>query len=141
MKVLGSLAFLLFTGCAMFQPVKDAPEKPAASVARAPRVKSQERVIVQKLLSYVAIITKPKTLKSRIDQNKTFTYNAVLKAPNQAGTITFEIKPDGDKFRYVCKIVIETVSQEETVEFTSTDAAEVIRQLRVTLGGSENGVD
>lgn len=141
MKVLSALFILLFTGCAMFQPVKEAPEKPAVASARAPRVKSQERVIVQKLLSYVAIITKPKTLKSRIDQNKTFTYNAVLKSPNQAGTITFEIKPDGDKFRYVCKIVIETVSQEETVEFTSTDAAEVIRQLRVTLGGSENGVD
>lgn len=129
--------------CSLLQNTKaPAPEKEQTEkVSQRPVRQTQERIIIHKLVNYVGIVTKQKTLKAKIDQTKVFTYTAVLKAPNRAGTINFEIRPDGDKFKYVCKIVLETLNQEETVEFTSTDAAEVIRQLKVTLGGAGNDND
>lgn len=151
LRFLGIFSVLVTLQCSLFQVtkanvekekdlvLKESTEKPVS--APKPVRLTQEKVIIQKLVSYVGIVTKQKTLKSKIDQAKVFTYTAVLKSPNRAGTITFEIKPEGDKFRYVCKIVVETLNQEETVEFTSTDAAEVIRQLKVTLGGTNNDID
>jgi hypothetical protein len=120
--------------------LKESVDKPASTSNKPIRL-TQEKVIIQKLVNYVGIVNKQKNLKSKIDPTKVFIYTAVLKSSNRAGTINFEIKPEGDKFRYVCKIVIETLNQEETVEFTSNDAAEVIRQLKVTLGGANNDID
>lgn len=139
MKYLTLVAILLVGNCTAFQTTK--PAQAESSKRERPLVKSQEREVVKKLVSYITIITKPKSVRIKADSTKSFTYNIVLKSNAKAGTINLEIKPDGDKFKYTCKIVIETLSQEETVEFVSTDAAEVIRQLKVSLGGSADDND
>lgn len=142
MRYLVFLLGFLAVNCSAFQVSKPAEPEPAPASRRdKPVSRSLERAIIKKLVSYVNIVTKPKSVKSNVDKTKSFTYSVVLKSDRQAGNITFEIKPEGDKYRYNCKIVIETLNQEETVEFTSTDAAEVIRELRVSLGGTADDMD
>lgn len=140
------LIVVLLNACSAFQQRSSVPEeapqpsakeehkeKPESRMDKA--YKAQNRAILRKVIGLASNFQKPaKGFTQKPDQAKLFTYSTKFRSFNREGAINFEIKPENDKYRFSCKIVIETPSQEETLDFTSLDAAEIIRQIKIVLG-------
>ena len=138
--------FLVFSSsCSLFQVKPTVTEekfsdqtavKTEKPESRSDRVrKLQNRAILKKIIGLATNFQKPvRGFTQKQDPAKVFNYTAKFKSNNREGAVSLEIKPEGDKFRFNCKIVIETLSQEETLDFTSLDAAEIVRQIKIVLG-------